>query len=362
MKKIKEFLKSNKKFIEIKADKIKHPKNMFLCNLRKMCFIILGKVPPSKIKNNLTRILGVKLGKDVCLPMDVMFDHIYPELIEVGDGTLIGGYSKLFCHEKKNGKYRIGRINIGKETLICGACRIGPGADIGEGAIIGGWSYMEGKAKDYEFWGGSPCKFLKELPKDWNHIDRSNTKKYYKDSRKAIKNYIKDKKRKEIFHVMYKGSRGNAGCDWYKVRSTTRIWLTSAWIEFCNLFFPPGELKSALFRLTGAKIGKGVKLMRNGYIDHIYPELVHLGDGVVIEPYSYVGTHDFTNNRSTVGRIIIGKNVHIGRESAIQPGISVGEGVEVEPRTFVNKDTPAHVCVGGIPGKIKDKIPKETTL
>jgi acetyltransferase-like isoleucine patch superfamily enzyme len=368
-KDIKLFLKdvkkgqNKKRVIEFKIEdgKVRHPKNMFLCYLRKMCFIVLGKIPPSRIKNNITRLLGVKLGKDVCLPMDVIFDHIYPELINVKKDTIVGGYSQLWAQEFKDDVLRIGKVDVGKEALICGACTVAPGADIGDGALIGGWSYMDGKAKNYEFWGGKPCKFLKKLPEDWNYIDRSNPRKYYKESRKAIKEYISDPKRTETFHVMYKGARGNAGCDWYLVRSTTRIWLTAAWIEFCN-FFPACGFKNFLLRFTGVKIGKGVKIPIGGRFDHIYPELIILGDNVVIEKMAYVGSHDFTNNRSTVGRISIGKNTVVGSGSAVQAGISVGEDVIIEPQTFVNKDVPSKACIGGIPGKIKNPEEVKTSL
>src|SRR3989338_1205800 len=47
------------------------------------------KLPPCEFKNNLLRMIGVKIGKDVCISPDVVIDWLFPELVEIGDGTLV---------------------------------------------------------------------------------------------------------------------------------------------------------------------------------------------------------------------------------------------------------------------------------
>ena len=51
---------------------------------------ILRKLPPCSLKNNLYRAMGVKIGKDVVISPDVVLDPVFPELITVEDGVILG--------------------------------------------------------------------------------------------------------------------------------------------------------------------------------------------------------------------------------------------------------------------------------
>jgi acetyltransferase-like isoleucine patch superfamily enzyme len=53
--------------------------------------------------------------------------------------------------------------------------------------------------------------------------------------------------------------------------------------------------------------------------------------------------------------VIIGKNVWIGSNSTILPGVTIGNGAIIAAGAVVNKDVPENTVVGGIPAKkIKD--------
>jgi acetyltransferase-like isoleucine patch superfamily enzyme len=74
--------------------------------------------PKIDIKNSLLMSLGIKLGKDVTIAPRVQFDYFYPELISIGDNTLIGDGAKLWTHEYGIGYFAIGEINIGRNVYI----------------------------------------------------------------------------------------------------------------------------------------------------------------------------------------------------------------------------------------------------
>jgi hypothetical protein len=78
------------------------------------------------LKNRLYRWMGAHIGKNVEIMQMVWLDHYRPELVFVGDNTLIGAFSRLTVHAYEGcGKFRYGLIEIG------GHCTIGAGTGIG---------------------------------------------------------------------------------------------------------------------------------------------------------------------------------------------------------------------------------------
>jgi len=123
---------------------------------------ILKCFPPSEIKNSLYRsLLGVKIGKDVAISPDVILDPFFPELIEIGDGTLIGWGTRIFTHEFHLDNVLIDEIKIGKKVLIGGFSVIRPGIKIGDKSIVQSNSYVNKSVKKYDVVGGIPIKSIK---------------------------------------------------------------------------------------------------------------------------------------------------------------------------------------------------------
>jgi acetyltransferase-like isoleucine patch superfamily enzyme len=357
------------------TDKQIYPRSELRYYFNWLLYQVLRKVPPSKIKNSLFRMTGVKLGKEICLPMDVIFDYRYPDLIEVGDDTLIGGFTQIFGHiirkvgtefnfnkprfaninklncSNKNTKrtLKMGRTKIGKRTLIASLADFEPGVHVGNDVIIGTANYVNKDVPDLAFEGSRPNKFIKQLDKSWNYIDRKNPEEYYEQQKRLTKEFLKDKTQNHL-PLTYRGTRGNAGNDWYKMRPIWRIYLTSAWIEFLA-FLPASSFKNFLYRLTGAKIGKDVKIKQFAYIDHINPELITIKSGSILGKFCYVGAHDFTNNMSALGRPVIGPRAHIKEHAMIQSNVTIGADSIVEAWSFVNKDVPDDTIVRGCPAK-----------
>ncbi|MCI5226264.1 MAG: acyltransferase [Candidatus Electrothrix sp. AX2] len=78
--------------------------------------------------------------------------------------------------------------------------------------------------------------------------------------------------------------------------------------------------------------------------------------GIVIGEYSYITfgaailSHDMcTRKRSTT---VIGKNVFIGANSVIMPGVKISENVIVGAGSIVTQNVPSNVIVAGNPARI----------
>jgi len=79
------------------------------------------------LKNKVYRIMGVHIGKNVEIMQLVWLDHFRPELIFIGDNTLIGAYSRATAHAYEGrGKFRYGLIEIGSNCIIGAGTGIGP--------------------------------------------------------------------------------------------------------------------------------------------------------------------------------------------------------------------------------------------
>lgn len=88
---------------------------------------------------------------------------------------------------------------------------------------------------------------------------------------------------------------------------------------------------------------------------------ITIGDGVLIGHNVVLATlnHDIDpRKRSTMhpAPIVIGKNVWIGANATVVPGVSIGDGAVIAAGAVVTKDVPANVIIGGVPAKIIKKI------
>jgi acetyltransferase-like isoleucine patch superfamily enzyme len=124
--------------------------------------IWLAKYCPSlAVKRGLYRTAGMKIGKDVSVGLGVTFDIFFPELIEVGDNSIIGYDSLVLTHEFLVDKARKGRVTIGKGVLIGSRCLILSGVRIGDGAKVSSYSLVNRDVKPGEFVGGIPIRTLR---------------------------------------------------------------------------------------------------------------------------------------------------------------------------------------------------------
>jgi acetyltransferase-like isoleucine patch superfamily enzyme len=85
----------------------------------------LMKGTPLKIK--LYRWMGFHIGQNVEIMQMAWLDHFRPELIFIGDNTLIGAFSQITVHDYSgSGRFRYGLVEIGANCTIGAGTGIGP--------------------------------------------------------------------------------------------------------------------------------------------------------------------------------------------------------------------------------------------
>ncbi len=101
------------------------------------CYLRAAQFMPSlSLKNSLYRLVGMKIGKDVSISPGVTIDFFFPELIEIGDNTIIGYGATLLAHEFLVKEWRTGKVKIGKNCMIGANATILAGVEIGDNSTV----------------------------------------------------------------------------------------------------------------------------------------------------------------------------------------------------------------------------------
>lgn len=127
-------------------------------------FIMMLKyAPPLELKNHAYRLfLGMKIGRDVAIAPDVMFDPMFPELIELGDGCLLGWGVRIFTHEYSLDTIRIRPVKLGRKVLVGGFSVLRPGVSIADEVTIASNSFVNKPIEKKGLYGGVPVKLIRE--------------------------------------------------------------------------------------------------------------------------------------------------------------------------------------------------------
>ncbi len=94
------------------------------------------------LKNALYRWMGAHIGKNVEIMQMAWLDHFRPELIWIGDNTLLGAFVRITVHAYEGcGRFRYGLVEIGRNCIIAsgtgmGAIRIEDGVRTLPGATL----------------------------------------------------------------------------------------------------------------------------------------------------------------------------------------------------------------------------------
>lgn len=93
-------------------------------------------------KNRLYRKMGVTVGENVAFGLEATVDIVFPELISVGDNTIIGYSTTILAHEFLTDELRTGPVEIGSDVMIGANCTILPGVRIADGATVSAMSLV----------------------------------------------------------------------------------------------------------------------------------------------------------------------------------------------------------------------------
>lgn len=151
----------------------------------------------------------------------------------------------------------------------------------------------------------------------------------------------------------------------YRVREgANSLWHVYDTVSFwkimkCFIFIQIGRItpwmrvKNWLYRtFLKMDIGERVSLALMVMPDSMFPERISVGDNSIIGFNTTILAHEYLIDEYRLGDVKIGKNVMVGANSTILPGVTIGDGAIVSAMTLVHKDVPAGSMVGGNPMQI----------
>ena len=122
-------------------------------------------------------------------------------------------------------------------------------------------------------------------------------------------------------------------------------------------FAPSSILRIFFHRLRGVRIGRGCEIGYHVVIDHQYPQLVRIDDGVAISANACLIAHDHSNVRtmrgsgSRVKPIRVRRQAFVGIGAIILPGVEIGERAVVGAGAVVPRNVEAKAVVAGNPAQ-----------
>lgn len=111
----------------------------------------------------------------------------------------------------------------------------------------------------------------------------------------------------------------------------------------------PFQMKNRLVRRTGVKLGENVYIGFKAYLDVLHPEKISIGDNTIIGGRSIISAHEATQDEYRTGEVKIGKDVLIGANCMVLPGVEIGDGATIAAHSLVNRDVDEGEFVGGVP-------------
>ena len=159
-------------------------------------------------------------------------------------------------------------------------------------------------------------------------------------------------------------------------------------IRICSVlnsgYHTPEELRRLMSELTGNPIDEGFGLFPTFFADcgknlHIGKNVfinsgckfqdqggIYIGDGALIGHNVVIATlnHDFAPEKRHgmyPKPVTVGKNVWIGSNSTICPGVTIGDNAVIGAGSVVTKDVPENMVAVGVPAKVIKSIFEEET-
>lgn len=125
--------------------------------------------PWNRLRIQMQRWRGVKIGKDVHVGTYVNMDLPYPYFITVEDGVSLAGSITILAHNKPLKYHRtcspsyIAPVTIRRNAWVAVNVTILPGVEVGEGAIVASNSLVNKDVPPMTLCGGVPAKVIKDL-------------------------------------------------------------------------------------------------------------------------------------------------------------------------------------------------------
>jgi acetyltransferase-like isoleucine patch superfamily enzyme len=115
---------------------------------------------------------------------------------------------------------------------------------------------------------------------------------------------------------------------------------------------PSLRLKNRLLRAIGVTVGEGVSWGLEATPDVFWPNLITLGDDVIIGYDSTLLCHEFLQDEYRTGEVRVGDRAMIGAGAVVLPGVEIGADAQVAANSLVTEDVPPGATVAGVPAEV----------
>jgi len=167
----------------------------------------------------------------------------------------------------------------------------------------------------------------------------SDVKARLKKSRKEILDFYRSSRKKIVIDIQglshQRVGRIVDGGPWSGFRALVRYSISTILYPM-----PFSRIKVLFYRMCGMKIGKNVYIAPAVYIDILRPQLISIGDNVMIGMGANIAAHERTLRILSMGRVRIGNNVTIGGMTIIRNGVTIGDDVEIDMKCNITKSVP----------------------
>jgi acetyltransferase-like isoleucine patch superfamily enzyme len=117
--------------------------------------------PSLTFKRWIFRRLGMRLGKDVTIASGAVMDYFFPELIEIGDNTIVGMDAMILTHEFLHDRWRQGKVTIGRSVLVGAQALVLAGVTISDEAMVSAKALVHKSVPAGAFVSGIPIQLVK---------------------------------------------------------------------------------------------------------------------------------------------------------------------------------------------------------
>jgi acetyltransferase-like isoleucine patch superfamily enzyme len=150
----------------------------------------------------------------------------------------------------------------------------------------------------------------------------------------------------------------------FPIKETNSLWQIYKTVPFWKVvrnfivlqtarYTPFLGLKNWMYRtFLGMKVGDKTAFALMVMPDVMFPEKITVGANSIIGYNTTILAHEYLIKEYRLGDVIIGKEVMIGANTTILPGVTIGDHAVISAGTLVNKDVPPGAFAGGNPMQI----------
>ena len=173
------------------------------------------------------------------------------------------------------------------------------------------------------------------------------------EARKRFGQFLAGKSEERVFsHPTCHPSQPTGFCPCDGPWLATLWFYAKAWLLLTALKLAWNGPKVKLLRWCGARVGRNVFISTDVWIDPAFPQLLAIGDDVMVGVGVKIALHEFRPREFRAGRVIIRKGAVVGGFALIGHGVEIGEGAVVAGGAVVGRDVPSGKLAIGNPARI----------